>query len=683
MPLRVDQIQLSPNGPIGAVHVDSLANFDLIVVTGTNGAGKSTLIEPLRRPGRTNGTVSCINEAGERSDYSAQGVHQTITFLTSTELMSKFVSFEQALALAAGATRFVHEGRLLRQMQRGLNEQVGGNVKAEPPLLNNHRVAYLQADRLCASQVRTEAEYNRIGERLALRTAAPWQRLDLGAQEAVRLNAENSLRPQARSIVGLSALSPSLTDLQGLPVPAAAGESEASHLHTAAEELRGAINHAVTFIPSEAAPDASLEIGQFADEVLRRLVVTSEQINLWLNAKDVLRECRRGALAYLRNQDVIGCRTENCPVCDGQVDPVKLSGSLEAQVAGEDAEGQRLRSELDEIDRARVSLWSKLSAFEAADVLARQEHGRVVDAIRRISPTLRSAIGWHPSVVDSVDALRNDSESWLQVHSVAPSIEAVEAARALSAFARQKSEELNFTERGLNIDLEADQQEFRALQALGVALSIRHALDALPWKASLDQIDADQRRAAQRDRWIAALDTMSQEREASASSAAKLVVDDLGVQTRFRRLIERLPSHRRLNDLQFRGDKVELGQQNAGDTLSEGQNVLVNIAAAIAVVGKVAGTPDHRPGWIVFDEPTNGLDAESCAQVAQYLGGLTIADVPSQVVVATFDPVFAEQLMSCSVLQAQRRVKHVSLPEFQPGHAITPVIRERNPNPNP
>ena len=148
-------------------------------------------------------------------------------------------------------------------------------------------------------------------------------------------------------------------------------------------------------------------------------------------------------------------------------------------------------------------------------------------------------------------------------------------------------------------------------------------------------------------------------------------------------MIARLPNHRRLNALQFRGDKVELGQQNAGDTLSEGQNVLVNVAAAMAVVGKVAGTPDHRPGWIVFDEPTNGLDAESCAQVAQYLGGLTIADVPSQIVVATFDPVFAEQLMNCSVAQAQRRVKHVSLPEFQPGRAVTPVIRERNPNPNP
>jgi hypothetical protein len=63
----------------------------------------------------------------------------------------------------------------------------------------------------------------------------------------------------------------------------------------------------------------------------------------------------------------------------------------------------------------------------------------------------------------------------------------------------------------------------------------------------------------------------------------------------------------------------------------------------MAVVGMVAGTPDHRSGWIVFDEPTNGLDSKGCAQVAQYLGALTITDVPCQVVVATFDTVFAEQ----------------------------------------
>lgn len=681
MPLRVDQIQLSPNGPIGPVIVDSLAKFDLIVVTGTNGAGKSTLIEPLRRPGPAIGRVSCINEAGERSEYSAQGVNQKITFITSTELMSTFVGFEQALALAAGTTRFLHEGRLLAQMQRSLNAPVGNNVNAEPPLLNNHRMAYLQADQLCANKVRTEAEYNRIGEGLALRTAARWQRLDLNTQQSVRLNAENALRPQARSIAGLYELSQLLTELIGLPVPASAIESNASRLHTATDELRVAIDHAATLISNEAALDASLEISQFADKALERCLEASKQISLWLAAKDVLRECRNSALVYIGNQNALGYLTENCVVCDGQVNSVELSASLEAQVAGEDTEGQKLRGVLNDIDLARVSLNTKLAAFKAADVLARREHERIVGAISNVLPTLYGAINWHPAVVNSVNELRVESQLWMQEHGVAPSIDAVDAASTLSALAKQKFDELVVTEQGLNTNLAADQQEFRTLQALGVALSMRHALDALPWEANLDQIDATRRRAAQRDRWIAVLDTMSTELGNRATEAANLVVDDPGVQKRFRCLIERLPNHRRLNDLQFRGGTVELGQQNAGDTLSEGQNVLVNIAAAMAVVGMVAGTPDHRPGWIVFDEPTNGLDSKGCTQVAQYLGALTITDVPCQVVVATFDTVFAEQLMSCAVLQGKRRVKHVALPEFQPDSAVMPTIRERIPNP--
>ena len=681
MPLRVNQIQLSADGPIGAVLVDSLKNFNLIVVTGANGAGKSTLIKPLRKPGPSTGRVLCVDDAGNRSEYTAQGVRQEITFLTSTELLSTFINFEQALALAAGTTRFLHERRLLAQMQNSLNAQVGNNVNTEPSLLNNHRVAYLQADRLCANQVRTEAEYNRIGEGLALRTAVLWQPLDLNAQVDVRLMAENTLRPQARNIAGLADLSPLLTVLVGLPVPAAEIESNASHLHTATDELQVAINHAATLISYEDALDENLEIRQFADLVLGRCLEASARINLWLNARDVLRECRNSALVYLGNQNALGCLTENCVVCDGQVNLVELSASLEAQVTGEDTEGQRLRGVLNDIDLARVSLNTKLGAFKAADVLARQEHERIVGAISNVLPTLYGAINWHPAVVNSVNELRVESQLWMQEHGVAPSIDAVDAANTLSALAKQKFDELVVTEQGLNTNLAADQQEVRTLQALGVALSMRHALDALPWEANLDQIDATRRLAAQHDRWIAIIDTMSRELKARAAQAARLVVDDPGVQTRFQRLIEQLPNHPRLNDLQFRGNTVELGQQNACNTLSEGQNVLVNIAAAIAVVGKVAGTPDHRPGWIVFDEPKNGLDSEGCAQVAQYLGALTIADVPCQVVVATFDTVFAEQLMSCAVLQGKRRVKHVSLPEFQPGHAVTPTIRERNPNP--
>ena len=160
-----------------------------------------------------------------------------------------------------------------------------------------------------------------------------------------------------------------------------------------------------------------------------------------------------------------------------------------------------------------------------------------------------------------------------------------------------------------------------------------------------------------------------------ASTAESTVVTDPGVQERFNRLLDLLKYHTGLQTLKFCGKEVQLNGVAASNTLSEGQTVLVNIAATIAVVGKVAGTAEHRPGWIVFDEPTNGLDEEGRNQVAEYLGGLSITDVPSQIVVATFDTKFAEKLITKATATG-RRGKHVELQDFKPGSTVQPKIRE-------
>ena len=90
------------------------------------------------------------------------------------------------------------------------------------------------------------------------------------------------------------------------------------------------------------------------------------------------------------------------------------AGSLDAQVAGEDTESQRLRGELENINRARAAIETKLGTFEAADVLARHKHKHVVDGISRILPTLHGAIDWHLAVVGSAGDLRATSKLWIQ-----------------------------------------------------------------------------------------------------------------------------------------------------------------------------------------------------------------------------------------------------------------------------
>ena len=683
MTWRVDEIKLSSSSPLGAARVDALAQFDLIVITGSNGAGKSTLIEPLRKPGAKD-TVSCIDEAGASQVYSsAQGVPQSVTFLTSTGLMEKFCDLSQALALAANTTRLSNEKQLLAQVQRALPGDVRDDGNDDPPRLDNLRQTYLQADRVCGERIRTVAEYNRMGEGLAARKHVTWQRFDLGAGERARLEAENTIGPEAREVKGLSELRPSLTAIKGLPVPNAAGQSGATRLDLARKELRAAIDQTRMVIPHAAnldaldALDASQEITQSARHVLDSLQVAADRIQAVLDAKDLLGECRHNALEYLGSQHARDGNAVNCPVCDRSTDPAELSRSLESQVASEDAESLQLRDSMTEIERSSDELDSRLKEFERAVDQANSEHKRILAAIRPLSQQLRPVIGWDNSVTNAADALRADCETWTQEHAAGPSFVANEAARKFCQRAEQESNRLEAEERQLNAALGPAQNEFRNLQMLGAAIAARYALDNLSWEVHLDQIDVGRRRMAQHDRWLAALQAMASERGASELTAAKEVVNDPGVQSRFQGLLERLAlRHPGLQSLGFRGKAVERNGQDVGKTLSEGQTVLVNIAAAMAVVGKVAGTPSHRPGWIVFDEPTNGLDDEGREQVADYLGGLTTDEVPSQIVVTTFNKDFAERLMTAAT-QAGRRVQHVDLPDFQLGRPFSPTLRPR------
>lgn len=675
MTLRADAIKLPATGPLGAISIDALEKFDLIVITGPNASGKSTLIAPLGTPNSENGTVSCIDDKNNANvPYEAKGVQQSITFIKSTELMTKFRDLNQALALAAGTTRLLHEQRLLARVRKDLSQN-NQDLNDEPLGLNNFRNLYLTADRDCGDLLRTDAVYNQIGKRLAVRAGVSWKNLDPGAPEDVRIAAESSLRPQARSIAGFSALNPSLTALKRLPVPTAVGASGASCLDTATVELTGAINHANTLIPPKAAPNASQEIAQVAKDVAGNLLSASKSIKDVLDAKNVLRECRIRALAYLGKQDALSCPTENCPVCDGKINSAELQRSLNALGADEDAEGQQLQKDLNAITKAHESLTLKLTEFTSATHQARSEHKQIHDAINRNVRDLHPVIGSNEAVVGSAKVLKDSCESWIENYNMTPSIAAIQSAQELVKLAEKEFETLQSKDHALNANLREAESDFTDLQLLGVALAARHKLDNFRWDASLDQFDANRRREAQRDRWLEVLKIMASEREAGASTAKSGVVTDSGVQERFNRLLDLLKYHTGLQTLKFCGKDVQLNGVDASDTLSEGQRVLVNIAATIAVVGKVAGTAEHRPGWIVFDEPTNGLDEEGRNQVAEYLGGLSITDVPSQIVVATFDTEFAQKLIT-KAKATGRRGKLVELQEFKPGSTVQPKIRE-------
>lgn len=672
MTLRVDAINLPPDGPIGAVSVTGLASSDLMVVTGPNGAGKSVLTLPLESPGSA-GDVECVDEAGARQEYRSRGVNQAIAFVRSTHLMSGFRDLEGALALAANATADLHRERLLTQLSNTDLLRAGAveAAHAEPGTIRMQREAYFSADRQCGQRPRTMDEYRRLGQELAAIRGVAWA---AGAMaDADRLPNELLLQPELRTMQGLAQVRPAIEAIRTIGVPPVGQESSATRLSMATAELESSIANAVRELRIPTVATATLvERAAAARAAIDGAIRAADDA---IAALDLLRDCRERAARYIRGRIGAGATCDACPVCEQPVDGPRLQGTIEAQMGGESQEASGWRATAKLLEEIRKSLQAREAAYGDAQRAAHREHDLMRTAITRSVPNLRAAAGWAPSAVECAERVRVECERWLERHATGPSEDALRAAQALHETAKSAIEQLDRESARLNDGLPEAQQNFQAFQRLGSLLAIRAAIDATEWTVSLDQVDAERRRAEQRDRWRNVLRSLADESQARADAASSTVVDDFGVQERFRRLLERLAaSQPALAGLAFLGSRVSAGGEDRSKALSEGQTVLANIAAVIAVVGKVCGAAAHRPGWIVFDEPTNGLDEASRDAVADYLGGITTQDLPGQIVVTTFDRPFADRLIA-EARRNGRRIRHIELPDFVPGRPVQPIDR--------
>lgn len=672
MPLRADAIVLPADGPIGAVQLSGLASADLIMLRGPNGAGKSVLIQPLGAPGRA-GEVECVADDGSRQEYRSKGVNQAVAFVRSTDLMSDFRDLESALALASLATADLHRARLLEQLARMdlLRDGAIDAAQEEPGTIRNQRDAYLAADRLCGQHPRTIAEYRRIGQELAASQGRTWAP---GAMnDAQRVPNELLILPEHRTMEGLTQVQAALQAIKTIVVAPLGQPCGAAHLTVAVTELEASIADAMreARLPS---PDAAA-IEDRAAAVRTALDQAIRAMDDAIAASDLLRDCKDRAARYIGGRIDLGTGCDACPVCEQPVDGARLQSTLAAQLAGESTESSRWRAAGQRLRELRRVLLDKVEAYVQARQAAQREHDAARTIIARAASNLRVATGWAETVVNLADCVRTACERWLDQHATTPSESAQRDADALCALTGASIEQLNRESSRLNEGLEESQRRFRAFQSLGSLLAIRGAIDEIQWTVSVDQVDAERRRAEQRQRWKRVLLELAQESQRRADDASSTVVDDEGVQQRFKRLLERLmASQPALARMKFRGSSLTVDGNDRSKALSEGQTVLVNIAAVIAVVGKVFGSAAHRPGWIVFDEPTNGLDEASRDAVADYLGAMTMEDLPGQLVIATFDGAFADRLMACA-RRSGRRIRQIELSAFVPGQPVRPTDR--------
>ena len=254
MALRVDELELPSDGPIGPVRLSGLAQVDMVVITGPNGAGKTMLVRPLEKPGPSTGRVACIDAAGARTAFAVRGkgVEQSITFVTSADLMAKFRSLKEPLALAANVTREAHQEALLEQVASALRRQSVPAAEAEPAEIRVRRAAFLEADRRCGQAPRTLAEYDRLGQALASAAGKAW-RCPPRSPDSARVAVESALQPEFRALAGLEQALPALKAVGAIAVPETGPSSKQAARADAEAKLAAALAAVATEVPAAAA----------------------------------------------------------------------------------------------------------------------------------------------------------------------------------------------------------------------------------------------------------------------------------------------------------------------------------------------------------------------------------------------------------------------------------------------
>lgn len=667
MSLRVDSVQLPQDCPLGASRMHGLHDFDLIVVEGPNGSGKSTLLAPIGGPAR-GATVICRAANGEAVDAPVQRVRREITRRNSIELMERFTDLREALAMAADATRPQHEAKLLQRISRDIAE-VEIESDDAPPELATARTNYLQLDsRLDPTMPRTLAEYRSRGAALAARAGDAWEcPVDLTDLEG-RVAAEVRLSPRPFTIAGWDACR---RILARLPPATDARVSAAALLCTKRAELLALAAAACDAIhqPTSDLPAADSPLGallEAAQKTGAELTAARNAIGDQLAALDVLRECRDRARKYLGTPQARQHATLDCPVCGGECHHDTLSSRLDQLVGAPDEEAAALQAQRGKCGDLIQKLERSLRETRDLGARADHEHASLRHGVDALLQQHAATASWDAEVRRRLDDARGRCTAWTNAHAGGPSVAAIESYADIRAFVDEALSGFDGIIEREGARLAEHRGDFERFRQLGEVLAAQQALDRIPWRASLERREASVRKARQRALWIEVLGELAAERETVASGAIEAVHQDEKVQALFAALLERLPGHSEIRNLRFAGARLEAGASERQGKLSEGQTVLVNIAAMIAVASKLHGHASHAPGFIVLDEPTNGLDAESRNAVAAFLGGLSREDYPGQIFVATFDGEFGSRLVAAAAT-SQRRTGVIRLKEFVRG----------------
>ncbi len=692
---RIYAINMPKSSPMGEMSIaKDLHKTDVILVQGRNGSGKTSIADALCKPGSG---VECRDVHGNPAEIPVSRLSQSLLIRRGSELMAGFKSLEDALAKASGVGRVREFGMLLdklleqRRNARWSLDKLVPSIGDETPPGVDRRVddmlgaeSRLWSDHLELARCRplTIGTYVTLARDLARRLGRAEPDLSEAVDERAMRRVESDLSPEHRYDPGKEELRGFLHEVirHGSTTRLLSLGERLDQLLEGSESS-AAVNHVRKLEDLDPGhglarwPDGPSPWEKAIENEIRECELEDKQIIAELESIDVLRALRKQACDWLETRRE---PSQECPVCGQGVDTDALIRGLAELPVDSGSRVERLAKSREELTRRLGDLQAvkkrvaTLSEDWSENLAAAAEWRRCLGSFLG---GLRPSDDWDAGVATTARNLQSASQDLIRFDEAndrgceLASFEFwVDKVRRLVSDMTTCLNDLKQERDRLNNNLAPARGLHGLMCALRELLVSRDTLNKLDWKTTWAKEEAARNTRDSIRAWKSAAEELRKEFHDEERRMQDKVLHSDQTRQRFSKLVGRI-DHPLIRNQGLGADWKALSPQ-----LSEGYRVLVNLAAFIAVAGYTCDGQSHAAGWVVLDEPTNGLDPEHQIQVARYLGELGTALMPRQMFVMSFEDEFGRELMK-SASDSGCRCAEIRLSDWSDVPVAPSVIR--------
>lgn len=434
----------------------------------------------------------------------------------------------------------------------------------------------------------------------------------------------------ADAIIGLADASNALlasiacNDLKQVVGMQSSGDGQAQvrpHLDTDAVAIVNALESRAGLPGINLAPNPNLneaELGRLRDAASTAIVNWIQQIhdrlaaiNGAIAAIDRKRAACENALEFLQGDP----NANSCPVCNTAKDRASLIGDLTCVLAQTDPRTKPLETEratlIVELERLNSVLPGLNAASDAWDH-ARNTRNTARCHLIALVDYMTIPRAEHEVAQRLVDGVVDAATRWIGKVNLRPDDEMQDwCSGVFLPLVTEAETDLGLIIGGYADQMAAFQNILWRLHALKDVIAADRAIANIAWNNQANQILQDRYSNELVPLWRAAAQMYADGLKVEIDNVRQQLVNNPAVQATYEQLII-------AGNAQPRHPFFDGGLNNPNDWLSEGYRVLHAIAAVVAVAS--VPTPGNDAGFILLDEPTNGLDRDLKKAVGEFLG---------------------------------------------------------------